>query len=122
MVFKDAYSLAQDMLREAGYRADPLSIGELERLGEKSHHVPPRHEKPKGTTQREKRPSKTKNGEEICFSFNSVSGCAEGQKSGVVPGGQCTKNGRKYIHVCSHYDFTTKEICQKNHVRSASHK
>ena len=69
MVFRDAYSLAQDMLREAGYRANPLSTGELERL------VPPRHEKPKGTNQREKRPSKTKNGEEICFSFSSASGC-----------------------------------------------
>ena len=122
MVFKDAYSLAQDMLREAGHRADPLSIGELERLGEKSPQVPPRHEKPKLANQREKRPSKTKNGEDICFSFNSASGCTEGQKAGVVPGGQCTKNGRKLIHVCSHYDFTTKEICQKNHVRTTSHK
>ena len=43
MVFKDAYSIAQDMLREAGYRA--LSVGEMERLGERSPHVPPRHAK-----------------------------------------------------------------------------
>ena len=122
MVYKDAYSLAQDMLREAGYRADPLSVGELEKLGEKSQFVPPKQEKTKGGNQREKRPSKTKNGEEICFSFNSASGCTEGQKAGVVPGGHCTKNGRKFIHVCSHYDFSTKEICQKNHVRTSNHK
>jgi hypothetical protein len=32
MVFKDAYTLAQDMLRDAGHRTDPFSVGELEKL------------------------------------------------------------------------------------------
>jgi hypothetical protein len=36
--------------------------------------------------------------------------------------GYCSKNGRKYAHVCSHYDLATKEICQKNHVRTNNHK
>ena len=85
MVYRDAYSLAQDMLREAGYRADPLSVGELDKLGEKSSFIAPRHEKSKGGNQREKRPSKTKNGEEICFSFNSASGYAKGQKFNMNP-------------------------------------
>ena len=32
MVFKTAYSLAQEMLRDAGHRADPLSNVELGKL------------------------------------------------------------------------------------------
>ena len=72
MVYKDAYSLAQDMLREAGYRADPLSVGELEKLGEKSQFVPPKQEKTKG--------------------------CTEEQKAGVVPGGHCTNHVRTSNH------------------------
>jgi hypothetical protein len=125
MVFKDAYTLAQDMLRDAGHRADPLSVGELEKLHQvdKPPRVhPKREEKPRGEREREKRPNKTKDGDEICYGYNSAKGCAEGQKAGVLPGGHCSKNGRKYAHVCSHYDFATKEICQKNHVRTNNHK
>lgn len=122
MVFKDAYTLAQDMLRDAGHRADPLSVGELEKLHqvEKTPRgiLGKKEEKPKG----ERRPNKTKDGDEICYGYNSAKGCAEGQKAGVAPGGHCSKNGRKYAHVCSHYDFTTKEICQKHHVRTSNHK
>ena len=51
MVFKDAYMLAQDMLRDTSHRADPLYVGELEKLHQvdKQPRVPPkRDEKPKG--------------------------------------------------------------------------
>ena len=31
-------------------------------------------------------PNRTKTGDDICFAYNSVNGCSEGLKTGVVPG------------------------------------
>ena len=125
MVFKKAYSLAQEMLRDSGHRADPLSNVELTRLhqvdkrggggGGGGGTVPP-------LTGREKIPSKTKAGEDVCFGFNSPKGCQEGKAAGVSPGGHCQRGGKKFLHVCSHYDFVTKELCAKNHSRNTDHK
>ena len=125
MVFKDAYSLAQEMLRDAGHRADPLSNDELGKL---LHGDKPRGGGGGGgggntpRQPREKIPTKTKSGEDICFAFNGASGCAEGLKAGVSPGGHCQRGGKKFIHVCSNYDFVTKEMCGKNHSRNTEHK
>ena len=80
LVFKDAYDLAQEILREGGSRSEPLSNAELEKLqqGDRNPRVGG------------------------CFGFNSPGGCQEGQKAGVSPGGHCQKNGKKYSHLCSH--------------------
>jgi hypothetical protein len=81
------------MLRDAGHRADPLSVGELEKLQEvdKPPCVHPMREgKPRGE-RGEKRPNKTKDGDEICYGYNSAKRC-------VLPGGHCSKDGRKYTN------------------------
>ena len=121
MIFKKAYALAQEMLRDSGHRADPLSNVELTRL----HQVDKRGGGGGGgsTLQvKEKIPTKTKAGEDVCFAYNSQKGCVEGQKAGVSPGGHCQRGGKKFIHVCSHFDFVTKELCAKNHSRNTDHK
>jgi hypothetical protein len=128
MIFKKAYALGQEMLRDAGHRADPLSNFELTRL----HQV----EKRGGgggaggggggivqpLQPRDKIPTKTKSGEDVCFAYNSQKGCAEGLKAGISPGGHCQRGGKKFIHVCSNYDFVTKELCAKHHSRNTDHK
>ena len=113
----------KEILRDAGNRADPLSNVELTRLDQVDKRVggggggivPP-------LQGREKIPTKTKAGDDICFAYNTHKGCQEGKTAGVSPGGHCQRGGKKFIHVCSHYDFATKELCAKNHSRNTDHK
>lgn len=125
MIFKKAYALAQEMLRDSGHRADPLSNVELTSLHQVGKRGGGGGVGGVAVTQqqaREKIPTKTKAGEDVCFAFNSQKGCLEGQKAGVSPGGHCQRVGKKFLHVCSHYDFITKELCAKNHSRNTDHK
>ena len=89
MVFEVAYKLAQAMLRDSGYRADPLSNEELRKLlqGEGDNTGNRRFDNKVATKKR--LPTKTKKGEDICLPFNSPGGCAEGSKSTVTPGSSC---------------------------------
>ena len=124
LVFKDAYDLAQKFLREWGSRSEPLSNAELEKLqqGDRNPRVGGYTLQKEKKEKRERYPNKTKSGDFVCFGFNSLGGCQEGQKAGVSPGGHCQKNGKKYIHLCSHYDPITKELCAKTHARSSFNK
>ena len=125
MTYKDAYTLAQTMLREEGLRADPLTNDELYQMTQGTRpprqvvgQTPPfRAEKPKTRTS-----PKTKDGEDICILFNTAMGCPEGAKAGVLPGGACQRLGRKFHHGCSWYEFATKEVCAKPHPKLGNHK
>ena len=125
MTYKDAYTLAQTMLREEGLRADPLTNEELLQMTQGNRPLPRlvgqtlplRTEKPKT-----RQSPKTKDGEDICILFNTAMGCPEGTKAGIQPGGACQRLGRKFHHVCSWFEFATKEVCAKNHPKLGNHK
>ena len=127
MVFKDAYTLAQTILREEGLKAEPLTNDELAQLASTPRtpkFVPNSNQHPKNNNEgrRTRALPQTKDGADICLHFNSMAGCMETTKSGVATGASCQRFGKRFLHICSWRDFATNEVCAKQHSKIGNHK
>lgn len=59
-------------------------------------------------------PTATLGGLEVCFRFNSVTGC---QRTRGTTGNTCTEGTRAFVHACDWWDPVTSRHCLRGHAR-----